>query len=63
MFSLRRIRALQIAFYDGDSFPTEYKGDAFVTLHGSWNRGQRSGNKVVRLRFKDGKPTGEYDAS
>ena len=26
---------LQIAFYDGDSFPTEYKGDAFVTLHGS----------------------------
>ena len=52
---------LQIAFYDGDSFPTEYNGDAFVTLHGSWNRGQRSGNKVVRLRFKDGKPTGEYE--
>ena len=52
---------LQIAFYDGDNFPTEYKGDAFVTLHGSWNRGQRSGNKVVRLRFKDGKPTGEYE--
>jgi glucose/arabinose dehydrogenase len=52
---------LQIAFYDGDSFPAEYKGDAFVTLHGSWNRGQRSGNKVVRLRFKDGRPTGEYE--
>ena len=52
---------LQIAFYDGDSFPTEYKGDAFVTLHGSWIQGQRSGNKVVRLRFKDGKPTGEYE--
>ncbi len=52
---------LQIAFYDGDSFPTEYKGDAFVTLHGSWHRGQRSGNKVVRLRFKDVKPTGEYE--
>jgi glucose/arabinose dehydrogenase len=52
---------LQIVFYDGDSFPAEYKGDAFVTLHGSWNRGQRSGNKVVRLRFKDGKPTGEYE--
>ena len=52
---------LQIAFYDGDSFPTQYKGDAFVTLHGSWIQGQRSGNKVVRLRFKDGKPTGEYE--
>ena len=52
---------LQIAFYDGDNFPAEYKGDAFVTLHGSWNRGQPSGNKVVRLLFKDGKPTGEYE--
>ena len=52
---------LQIAFYDSDSFPTEYKGDAFVTLHGSWNHGQRNGNKVVRLRFKDGKSTGEYE--
>jgi glucose/arabinose dehydrogenase len=52
---------LQIAFYDGDNFPTEYKGDAFVTLHGSWNRGERSGNKVVRLLFEDGKPTGEYE--
>jgi glucose/arabinose dehydrogenase len=52
---------LQIAFYDGDNFPADYKGDAFVTLHGSWNRAQRSGNKVVRLLFKDGKPTGEYE--
>jgi glucose/arabinose dehydrogenase len=52
---------LQIAFYDGDNFPSEYKGDAFVTLHGSWNRGKRSGNKVVRLLFEDGKPTGEYE--
>jgi len=52
---------LQIAFYDGDNFPTEYTGDAFVTLHGSWNRGVRSGNKVVRILFKDGKPTGVYE--
>ena len=52
---------LNIAFYQGDSFPAEYQGDAFVTLHGSWNRGVRTGYKVVRLRFKDGKPTGQYD--
>src|SRR5262245_13536407 len=51
----------QIVFYDGDSFPSEYKGDAFVTLHGSWNQRQRSGNKIVRLLFKDDKPTGEYE--
>ena len=51
---------LGIAFYTGDSFPAEYKGDAFVTFHGSWNRGVRTGYKVVRMMFKDGKPTGEY---
>lgn len=52
---------LNIAFYEGGNFPAEYKGDAFVALHGSWNRNVRTGYKVVRLRFKDGKPTGEYD--
>lgn len=52
---------LGIAFYEGSMFPSEYRGDAFVTLHGSWNRDPRTGYKVVRLRFKDGKPTGEYD--
>ena len=45
---------LQIAFYDGDGFPTlNIRVMRFVTLHGyHWNW-QRSGNKVVRLRFKD----------
>ncbi|WP_395682129.1 PQQ-dependent sugar dehydrogenase [Dokdonella sp.] len=51
---------LGIAFYDGAMFPPDYRGDAFVTLHGSWNRTPRTGYKVVRLRFKDGTPTGEY---
>jgi glucose/arabinose dehydrogenase len=51
---------LGIAFYDGGQFPAEYKGDAFVSLHGSWNSGRPTGYKVVRVRFKDGKPTGEY---
>jgi glucose/arabinose dehydrogenase len=51
---------LGIVFYEGAQFPAEYKGDAFVALHGSWNRAKRTGYKVVRLIFKDGKPTGEY---
>jgi glucose/arabinose dehydrogenase len=29
-------------------------------LHGSWNRALRTGYKIVRLPFKDGKATGEY---
>ena len=51
---------LGIAFYEGAQFPPEYRGDAFVTLHGSWNRSRPTGYKVIRLRFRDGKPTGEY---
>ncbi len=52
---------LGIAFYDGAAFPAEYRGDAFVALHGSWNRSKRTGYKVIRLRFENGHPTGEYD--
>lgn len=52
---------LNIAFYDGEAFPDEYRGDAFVTMHGSWNRSIRTGYKVVRLHFDNGKPTGEYE--
>ncbi|MER9961211.1 sorbosone dehydrogenase family protein [Mesorhizobium sp. M0045] len=52
---------MNIAFYDGENFPADYRGDAFVTMHGSWNRGARTGYKVVRLKFRDGKPTGEYE--
>ncbi len=52
---------LGIAFYDAAQFPPDYRGDAFVALHGSWNRGKRTGYKVIRLRFRDGRPTGEYE--
>jgi glucose/arabinose dehydrogenase len=53
---------LQIAFYQGNDFPDAYQGSAFVTLHGSWNRAERTGYKVVRLLFDNtGKPTGEYE--
>ncbi|MGH7121613.1 MAG: PQQ-dependent sugar dehydrogenase [Acetobacteraceae bacterium] len=52
---------LSLVFYDREAFPPEYRGDAFVTLHGSWNRPERTGYKVIRVRMRDGQPTGEYD--
>lgn len=52
---------LGIAFYDGAAFPPDYRGDAFVALHGSWNRAKRTGYKIVRLRFEEGRPTGAYE--
>jgi glucose/arabinose dehydrogenase len=52
---------LQISFYTGQQFPADYRGSAFVTLHGSWNRANLTGYKVVRAIVQDGKPTGEYE--
>ncbi len=52
---------LAMTFYEGKQFPAEYRGDAFVTSHGSWNRAHRTGNKVVRLSTPNGKATGEYE--
>jgi len=40
---------LGLAFYTGTQFPREYRGDAFLTLHGSWNRSVPTGAKVVRI--------------
>lgn len=57
--------ALGIAFYGATSgaavFPPEYRGDAYVALHGSWNRQSRTGYSVVRVRMREGRPTGEYE--
>jgi glucose/arabinose dehydrogenase len=52
---------LQVVFYDADAFPEEYRGDAFATLHGSWNREERTGYKVIRALMEGGKPTGVYE--
>ncbi len=45
---------MQLSFYDGAQFPTEYRGDAFVSMRGSWNRKPASGYEVVRIHFQDG---------
>jgi glucose/arabinose dehydrogenase len=53
---------LQIVFYQANAFPASYKGSAFVTFHGSSNRANKTGYKVVRLLFDaNGKPSGEYE--
>jgi len=52
---------LDLVFYEGDQFPAEYKGHAFVALKGSWNRSEPTGYKVVRVPFKDGRPEGYYE--
>jgi glucose/arabinose dehydrogenase/cytochrome c5 len=46
--------SLQMLFYEGQQFPAEYRGDAFATEHGSWNKATRTGYEVIRLPM-DGK--------
>ena len=55
--------AVQIRFYDGkgpQAFPAQYQGDAFIALHGSWNRGSRTGYKVVMAPIRNGVAQGDY---
>ncbi len=51
---------LGLVFYESDMFPAEYRGDAFVALHGSWNSAHPSGYKVVRIHFTNGRPENAY---
>ena len=48
-----------IAFYDGNTFPEDYKNNLFITLHGSWNRSKKVGYKVISVSFDD---EGNYES-
>jgi glucose/arabinose dehydrogenase len=53
---------LGIAFLDKATlFPREYRGDALIAFHGSWNRDTPTGAKVVRVRVQNGKPVSSED--
>ena len=53
--------SLQMTFYDAEAFPPKYRGWAFAALHGSWNRGKRTGPKLIAVPAPGGIPTGEYE--
>ena len=36
-------------FYAGTMFPVEYRNNIFIAEHGSWNRTERGGYRVVRV--------------
>jgi glucose/arabinose dehydrogenase len=42
-----------ISFLNMAAVPDDYKKDAIVALHGSWNRKQPSGYALVRVKFND----------
>ena len=52
---------LGMVFYTADQFPEEYRGDLFVALHGSWNRTERTGYKLIRVRLDGSRVLGHED--
>jgi glucose/arabinose dehydrogenase len=52
------VAPLGLAFSTGDSLPAEFRSGAFVGEHGSWNRHEFNGYKVIFVPFADGRPNG-----
>jgi glucose/arabinose dehydrogenase len=52
------VAALGLLFYTGNGLP-QYKGGAFVSEHGSWDRSPLSGYQIVYVPFENGMPKGK----
>lgn len=50
--------SIGLTFYDHKSFPQKYQGGLFISQHGSWNRSELSGYKILFIPFKNGKIAG-----
>ena len=48
--------SLGLEFYAANQFPEKYHNGAFVGQHGSWNRADLSGYRVLFVPFKDNMP-------
>jgi glucose/arabinose dehydrogenase len=53
------VAPLGMTFSSGNGMPEGYRSGAFVGEHGSWNRHEFNGYKVVYIPFTDGKPSGK----
>ncbi|ELY3983245.1 sorbosone dehydrogenase family protein [Cronobacter muytjensii] len=51
------VAPLGLHFYTGENMP-QYRGGAFISEHGSWNRSPLNGYQVVWVKFENGKPVG-----
>ncbi len=54
---------VDLLFYSGGMFPAHYRGGAFMTSHGSWNRAPQpmAGYDVLFQPFANGKPSGKFE--
>ncbi len=54
------VAPLGLRFYTGDRFPAKFRRQLFVAQHGSWNRSEPTGYKIVWIEFKEGRPVAEH---
>ena len=52
---------LGLRFIDSSQFPAEWQGDLLVAYHGSWNRTEPTGYKVVRMDVEGSRIVAEED--
>jgi hypothetical protein len=50
------VAALGMRFYTGEMFPEEYRNQIFIAEHGSWNRSDPIGYRVMVIRLENDKP-------
>lgn len=54
------VASLGMRFYTGDMFPASYRNAIFIAEHGSWNRSEKSGYRVM-VAHVDGKRVTGYE--
>ncbi len=54
------VAALGMRFYTGDMFPEEYRNRIFIAEHGSWNRSEKIGYRVMLVTL-DGNRAVSYE--
>jgi glucose/arabinose dehydrogenase len=50
------VAPLGLRFYDGRQFPAAWRGSLFIAEHGSWNRSEKIGYRVMRVRMDGTRP-------
>jgi len=47
------VAPLGLTFYSAEKFPKKYHNGLFVAEHGSWNRSEKSGYRLIHIQLKD----------
>ena len=49
------VAPLALRFYTGEMFPQEFRDRVFIAEHGSWNRGEKSGYRIMTVKVNGNK--------